>query len=70
MTEFEQTKELAEQGDADAQYNLAVMYLQGVDVTQDHAEAIWWLTNAAEQGHAHAQFWVDNLKNGWRVKND
>ena len=56
MTEFEQTKELAEQGDAIAQYNLALMYDNGDGVEQNDAEAFRWYKKAAEQGHAIAQF--------------
>ena len=45
----------AEQGDADAQNNLGVMYGEGSRVPQDHAEAVRWFRIAAEQGHARAQ---------------
>ncbi len=51
---------LAEQGNADAQYNLGVMYYTGTGVTQDYAEALKWYRLAAEQGYDHAQF-----KLGW-----
>ena len=40
----------AEQGDADAQYNLGVMYDNGQGVPQDYAEAVKWYRLAAEQG--------------------
>ena len=46
----------AEQGDADAQYNLGVMYDQGRGVAQDDAEAMRWWRLAAEQGLADAQY--------------
>ncbi len=39
----------AERGNANAQYNLGVMYSQGLGVTQDHAEAVKWYRKAAEQ---------------------
>jgi hypothetical protein len=38
MTEFEQTKQLAEQGDADAQYMLGEMYYYGEGVGEDDAK--------------------------------
>ena len=41
---------LAEQGDADAQYNLGWMYTNGDGVLQDYAEALKWYRLAAEQG--------------------
>ncbi len=46
---------LAEQGDADAQYNLGVMYDNGRGVRQDDGEAVKWYRKAAEQGVADAQ---------------
>jgi TPR repeat protein len=54
----------AEQGIAQAQYNLGVGYLQGQVVAQDYKEAIKWNRLAAEQGYAQDQFnmgaWTDN----------
>ena len=46
----------AEQGDADAQYNLGLMYANGRGVLKDDAEAVRWYRLAAEQGHAGAQY--------------
>ena len=45
----------AEQGNADAQYNLGLMYDNGRGVPQDYATAAKWYTLAAEQGFALAQ---------------
>ena len=45
---------LAEQGDAEAQYNLGLMYDLGID-RPDYAEAVKWYRLAAEQGLAEAQ---------------
>jgi TPR repeat protein len=45
----------AEQGDADAQYTLGVMYERGEGVTQDYKQAIKWYALAAEQGLVNAQ---------------
>lgn len=45
---------LAAQGDADAQYNLGVMYDNGQGVIQDYAEAVNWYRLAAKQGFGHA----------------
>jgi TPR repeat protein len=49
-------RSLAEQGDADAQYNLGVMYSNGDGVPRDYAEAMKWHRKAAEQGNGNAQF--------------
>ena len=45
----------AKQGNADAQYNLGVMYDNGRGVPQDYKEAAKWYQLAAMQGHASAQ---------------
>ncbi len=46
----------AEQGDADAQFNMGVVYLQGLGVTQDYQAAFNWFKKSTEQKHALAQF--------------
>ena len=46
----------AEQGDADAQFNLGLMYDDGKGVPQDDVEAVKWYRLAAEQDDADAQF--------------
>jgi uncharacterized protein len=47
---------VAEQGDAEAQFNLGRMYYNGEGVSQDDAEAVKWYRKAADQGHTEAQF--------------
>ena len=47
---------LAEQGDADAQFHLGLMYESGQGVPPNDAEAIKWYRKAAEQDDAVAQF--------------
>ena len=54
-TALREWKPLAEQGNADAQYNLGVMYEWGEGVPQDYKTALKWYTLAAEQGNAGAQ---------------
>ena len=59
---------LAEQGNANAQYNLGLMYDNGQGVAQNYAEALRWYRLAAEQGNANAQinlgFMYHNGKGG------
>ena len=55
-TALREWKPLAEAGDANAQYNLGVMYSKGEGVLQDYKEAVKWYLLAAEQGDANAQF--------------
>ena len=45
----------ADQGLADAQFNLCVMYENGQGVTQDYRQAVEWYRKAADQGLAGAQ---------------
>ena len=47
---------LAEQGDANAQQLLGVMYVKGQGVSQDYQEAVKWFLLSAEQGLPEAQF--------------
>ena len=46
----------AEQGHAEAQFNLGVMYDIGQGVKQDYFKAVEWYQKAAEQGLAYAQY--------------
>ncbi len=46
---------LAEQGDATAQFNLGLLYLDGHGVPQSPAEAANWFRRAAEQDYTQAQ---------------
>ena len=52
---IETTIQKAEQGDADAQFNLGLMYGNGKGVPQDYKQAAYWLKKSAEQGDATAQ---------------
>ncbi len=60
-TALREWRPLAKQGDADAQYNLGIMYERGQGVPQDDAEAVKWYCKAAEQGYASAQFNLGNM---------
>lgn len=52
---------LAEQGNAEAQFNLGIMYDKGRGVNQDDAEAVKWFRLAAEQGLAEALFVLGSM---------
>jgi hypothetical protein len=56
VSDLEQTRALAEQGNALAQWRLGVMYDNGEGVPEDDAEAVRWYRLAAEQGLVPAQF--------------
>ena len=55
-SEFVSTFKKAQQGDAEAQCNLGVMYDKGHGVAQDWKEAVKWYQKAAEQGSAESQY--------------
>jgi TPR repeat protein len=56
---LEELKPLAEQGDANAQSYLGLMYHQGLGVIQDNIRAYMWLHLSASQGSRVAKI---NLK--------
>ncbi len=53
--EFLTVKAKAEKGDATAQFNLGLMYMNDLGVEKDYAEAVKWYRKSAEQGNANAQ---------------
>ena len=62
---------LAEQGDADVQYNLGVMHDLGQGVRQNYMAAVKWDKLAAEQGQANAQAALGQMhQNGEGVPKD
>jgi TPR repeat protein len=46
----------AEAGNADAQFNMALMYERGIGVGKDEQESVVWYRKSAEQGNSNAQF--------------
>ena len=56
VSDFRETLQAAERGNAAAQNNLGSMYYKGRGVRQDYAEAVKWFRQAAERGDAQAQF--------------
>ena len=48
-------RKLADQGDADAQWQMGVRYHNAEDVPHDDAQAMQWFLRAAEQGNVAAQ---------------
>jgi uncharacterized protein len=54
-TALQLLRPLAEQGNADAQVILAMMFITGRGLPQDHAEAVKWLRKGANHRNAVAQ---------------
>lgn len=54
--DFDALLKEAVQGESYAQYDLGVIYSQGLGVPQDYNEAVRWYRKAAEQGDSDAQY--------------
>jgi TPR repeat protein len=64
-------RKAAEQGDADAQTIVALMYVNGHGVSQDYAQALIWYRKAADQGNGSAQLGLGLMyANGHGVPQD
>jgi TPR repeat protein len=61
-----ETRIKAEHGDAEAQYNLGILYHDGQGVPRDDAEAVKWYRKAAEQGNALAHGFARPPSRGMR----
>ena len=53
--DFMKLKRSAEQGNAEAQYRLGLMYDMGEDIDQDYGKAFEWYEKSANQGLASSQ---------------
>ena len=61
----------ANQGYAQAQYNLGLCYGNGQGVEEDYEKAVFWFEKAANQGYAEAQYFLGwCYENGIGVKKD
>ena len=68
---FSWFKKSAEQGFANAQCKLGVMYDEGKGVAQDYKQAFSWYKKSAEQGYAYAQLQLGGMYfNGKGVAKD
>lgn len=53
---YKEFRESAEAGEVGSQFNLALMYEQGIGVEKDEKEAVVWYGKAAKQGSSLAQY--------------
>ena len=68
---YREWKAAAEAGQAEAQFDLGVLYAQGRGVRRDLTEAANWYRKSAEQGNAEAEFALGQLySRGWGVPRD
>ena len=61
IVSFQLNQSKANQGDADAQFILGLLYSRGIGTPQDTKQAVYWYTKAAEQGHVQAQYKLGRL---------
>jgi TPR repeat protein len=68
---FREWKVAAEAGQAEAQFDLGVLFAQGLGVQRDLTEAARWYQKAADQGNAEAQFALGQMySRGWGAPRD
>jgi len=68
---FREWKAAAEAGQVNAQFDLGLLYAQGLGVRRDLTEAERWYRRAAEQGNAEAEFALGQMySRGWGVPRD
>ncbi len=64
-------RSLALEGDADAMYQLGVLFQMGRGVSKNHTKAVGWYEKAAAQGHMKAQFNLGTMyESGWGTTPD
>lgn len=70
-TAFREWKAAADAGQAPAQFDLGLLYAQGLGVKRDLAQAERWYRKAAEQGNTEAEFALGQMySRGWGVPRD
>ena len=68
QTALQEWQPLAEEGHADGQFGMGLLYANGFGVPSDNEQALKWYQLAAENGHAKAQCNLAAMHaNGWGV---
>jgi TPR repeat protein len=68
---YREWKAAAEAGQPEAQFDLGLLYAQGLGVQRDMTVAANWYRKAAEQGNAEAQFALGQMySRGWGIPRD
>ena len=71
QTAYREWKAAADAGQAEAEFDLGVLYAQGLGVGRDLNEAANWYRKAAEQGNAAAEFALGQMySRGWGAPRD
>ena len=61
VTAMKELRPLADQGNADAQFFMGLIYDNGHGVAPDHGRAVEWWRLAAAQGHARAEYSLGHM---------
>ena len=70
-TAMQLLRPLAEQGDADAENSVGMMYLSGHGAPENQQQAFQWISKAADQDNAEAEGHLGDLYfHGWGTAND
>jgi len=68
---YREWKAAADAGHAEAQFDLGVLYAEGLGVRRDLSEAAAWYRKSAEQGNAEAEYALGQMySRGWGVPKD
>ena len=68
---YREWKAAADAGQAEAQFDLGVLYAQGRGVSRDLTEAANWYRKSADQGNAEAEYALGQMySRGWGVPRD
>ncbi len=68
---YKEWKAAADAGQAEAQFDLGVLYAQGLGVRRDLTEAAFWYRRSAEQWNAEAEYALGQMySRGWGVPRD
>ncbi len=68
---YQEWKAAADAGQAEAEFDVGVLYAQGLGVKRDLTAAMNWYRKAAEQGNAEAEFALGQMySRGWGVPRD
>lgn len=68
---YQEWKAAADAGQAEAQFDLGLLYAQGLGVHRDLTEAARWYRKSADQGNGEAQFALGQLySRGWGIPRD
>ncbi len=68
---YQEWRSAADAGQAEAEFDLGVLYAQGLGVKRDLTAAMSWYRKAADQGNAEAEFALGQMySRGWGVPRD